>query len=41
MISIITLSLLAYFTYIYIYNYLCLGDHVMVFLKTSIWWAEL
>jgi hypothetical protein len=31
MISIRTLSLLAYFTYIfYRYNYLCLGKHVMV-----------
>jgi hypothetical protein len=26
-----TLPLLAYFTYFYGYNYLCLGEHVMVF----------
>jgi hypothetical protein len=31
MIPIRTLSLLAYFTYIfYRYNYLCLGEHVMI-----------
>jgi hypothetical protein len=29
-IPILTLSLLAYFTYIYRYNYLRLGEHAMV-----------
>jgi hypothetical protein len=32
-ISIRTLSLLVYVTYIFTYNFLCLGEHVMVFWK--------